>query len=182
VLFLDDDPKRADEFLASHPCAVWVQKVDECIERLNEEWCEVHLDHDLGGEIFVDSSREDCGMEVVRWLCASARQELRRSALFVIHTHNMNAAGAMVRSLREAGYEAVFRPFGMDLESWLTEEEVDEQAEPTGPDPPPHSASLLWLRWLHRLSKRLRRSGEPENETSASSGAAQSVEGQADDR
>ena len=54
ILFLDDDPARAEIFLAENPEAVWVQTADECIARLEEDWDEVHLDHDLGGERFVD--------------------------------------------------------------------------------------------------------------------------------
>src|SRR4051812_41221725 len=72
VLFLDDDPGRAAIFLAAVPHAVWVSTVEECLPRLEEEWDEVHLDHDLGGETFVDCGRDDCGMEVVRWLCLEA--------------------------------------------------------------------------------------------------------------
>jgi hypothetical protein len=155
VLFLDDDPKRAGEFVAKHPQAVWVRTAAECIARLSEEWGEVHLDHDLGGEIFVDSSREDCGMEVVRWLCAADRPSLRHDALFVIHTHNMNAAGAMVHKLQEAGYLAVYRPFGIDLERWISELDRNEQLEPSEPGPPRHSRGLHWPRWLSRLSRKL---------------------------
>ena len=50
ILFLDDDPERAEIFLADNPEAVWVQTAEECIARLAEAWDEVHLDHDLGGE------------------------------------------------------------------------------------------------------------------------------------
>src|ERR1700730_15634727 len=69
VLFLDDDPARGAVFLAEHPDAVWVTTAEECIAYLAEPWHEVHLDHDLGGEAFVDCERNDSGMAVVRWLC-----------------------------------------------------------------------------------------------------------------
>lgn len=70
ILFLDDDPVRGEIFLAEHPGAV-ARTADECIAYLCGPWDEVHLDHDLGGEIFVDHERDDCGMAVVRWLCTS---------------------------------------------------------------------------------------------------------------
>jgi hypothetical protein len=172
VLFLDDDPCRAREFLAQYPEAVWVQTAAECTGMLAETWDQVHLDHDLGGEIFVDSSREDCGMEVVRWLCREDRPALRGSALFVVHTHNMNAAGAMVRSLQEAGYLTVYRPFGLDLERWLAdrddedenEDEDNEDAsngvEACGQTSEPQSRSprRFCPGWLGRLVDRLVRS------------------------
>ena len=91
ILFLDDDPDRARAFLGRHPEAVWVQTAGECIARLAESWDQVHLDHDLGGEIFVDSSRDDCGMEVVRWLCSQPQEPLPNTWFFV-HSHNAEAA------------------------------------------------------------------------------------------
>ena len=70
VLFMDDDPARGASFLAEYPDAVWVQTAEDCIAHLAEPWDEVHLDHDLGGDVFVDFERDDCGMAVVRWPCA----------------------------------------------------------------------------------------------------------------
>ena len=66
----------------------------ECVARLAEPWDEVHLDHDLGGEVYVDVGRDDCGMEVVRWLAREPRRHLRK-ARFTVHSHNMAAAFEM---------------------------------------------------------------------------------------
>jgi hypothetical protein len=111
ILFLDDDPVRAAEFLADHPDAVWVETAADCIRSLREPWNEVHLDHDLGGQHFIDHDREDCGMAVVRWICDEPRTHLR-SALFVIHTHNPGAAVAMVFQLESMGYNVQEHRFG----------------------------------------------------------------------
>jgi hypothetical protein len=151
ILFLDDDPARAAAFLTRQPEAVWVENALDCIARLGDGWHQVHLDHDLGGEIFVDSKRPDCGMEVVRWLCAEAREQLEKT-LFIIHTHNAEAAETMVRTLREHHYLAVYRPFGIDLFDWLPDEESDDGREST-PESSPRSP---WKEWLGRLSRRLR--------------------------
>ena len=112
-LFLDDDPARAAAFLREHPDATWVQTVPECVEKLAEAWDEVHLDHDLGGEVYVDPDREDCGMEVVRWLAREPRKHLRR-ARFTVHSHNMVAACLMAfQGLRDhVGYRVEAKPFG----------------------------------------------------------------------
>ena len=122
ILFLDDDPDRARLFLVRHPDAVWVQTACDCIDFLSQPWDQVHLDHDLCGERFVDSSRSDCGMEVVRWLGA-AFQEQHRDTQFVIHSHNAEAAQMMVWTLYEAGYHAAYRPFAIDLVDWLSFED-----------------------------------------------------------
>jgi len=63
------------------------------------------LDHDLGGETFVDSGREDTGMEVVRWLCQN--QDSQDGLIFVrVHSHNAPAAHRMVFDLKRAGYSS----------------------------------------------------------------------------
>lgn len=111
VLFLDDDPGRAEIFLAEVPHAVWVSTVADCLLRLEEVWDEVHLDHDLGGETFVDCGREDCGMEVVRWLCLKPHPHLA-STRFYVHSHNAGAADLMVMQLRVNGFRVEARPFG----------------------------------------------------------------------
>jgi hypothetical protein len=166
ILFLDDDPDRSRIFLARHPEAVWVQTSEECIARLSSGWDQVHLDHDLGGQIFVDSSRDDCGMEVVRWLCVGAQEQLRDTQFF-IHSHNAEAAAAMVRRLHESGYHAVYRPFGIDVLQWLSDREADEEhqsapVQPARPDRPG---------WLRLLSRMLRRAALPQAPHSAAGAA-----------
>jgi len=111
ILFLDDDPARAAAFLADHSHAVWVKTAADCIRSLREPWSEVHLDHDLGGEHFVDHDRDDCGMAVVRWICEEPRTHLQ-SSLFVIHTHNPGAATAMIFQLESMGYNVREHRFG----------------------------------------------------------------------
>jgi hypothetical protein len=110
ILFLDDDPARAATFLAAAPRAVWVETAEKCIARLAESWDEVHLDHDLGGEKFVDFDREDTGMGVVRWLCGTPRPHLGGTR-FIIHTRNINAACMMVIHLEMGGFDVTARPF-----------------------------------------------------------------------
>lgn len=111
-LFLDDDPRRAEAFLEKYPDAHWVQNVVDCIAALSDKtWDEIHLDHDLAGEWFVDSERQDCGMEVIRWLTAEPRKHLM-AAKFVVHSHNSNASMVMVTQLGLAGYYVIEQPFG----------------------------------------------------------------------
>jgi hypothetical protein len=134
VLFLDDDPDRAVVFLAAYPDAFWVQTAEECLARLSEPWDEVHLDHDLGGEAFVDHERDDCGMAVVRWLCDRPRPHLKDTR-FVVHTHNPDAACLMALQLQLAGYGVEVCPFGCIVDP---------------PAPPGRLQSLVArvLRWL----------------------------------
>lgn len=132
LLFLDDDPVRASAFLKDHPRAVWVTTVPQCIERLAEPWDEVHLDHDLGGKRFVDSGDVDCGMEVTRWLCKEPRPHLQ-AARFFVHTHNSTAGLLMVLLMHRRGYQAEFRPFGLDLERLLAHNEPGQETADGAP-------------------------------------------------
>jgi len=154
LLFLDDDPRRAEEFLSENPEAVWVKTVADCLERMTEAWDEVHLDHDLGGQHFVDPNQVDCGMEVIRWMCKEPRPHLNDTSFFV-HTHNSVAGLLMVLQMRASGYKAEFRPFGLDLAKLLAHNEPgpDEVAET--PAPPPLS-QRPWLRRLLSLGPWMR--------------------------
>ncbi len=109
VLFLDDNPARAYVFLQREPDAIVVETAAECIKHLQPGtyWDEVHLDHDLNGESFVNPEREDCGMEVVRWICLNKPDVLT----FVVHSHNFWEAPSMVAALRAAGYRTLEIPF-----------------------------------------------------------------------
>lgn len=133
-LFLDDDPQRAAEFLAEYPDAVWVETVEDCVAKLEGCWDEVYLDHDLGGEQFVDASRADCGMAVVRWLAFEPRPHLRTTR-FIIHSHNGVAAYVMLLQLKNLGLNVSASPFGEGL--WR---------KPLPPPPPLWKRAIVWLR------------------------------------
>jgi hypothetical protein len=143
-LFLDDDPDRASAFLEAHPDAIWVQTVPECVEKLAEAWDEVHLDHDLGGELYVDVNRDDCGLEVVRWLAKEPRRHLRK-ARFTVHSHNMVAAFEMTYRLQGLGFRVEARPFGIE----------PPDLGPSGANDRP--ARLAWLRLRERARNLIRK-------------------------
>jgi hypothetical protein len=150
VLFLDDDPARAGAFLAGNPEAVWVSTVGECVEMLEVPggWDEVHLDHDLGGETFVASHRDDCGMEVVRWLCRDGPRPHLKETRFVVHSWNPDAAFAMTMQLELAGYRAIARPFGKG--------KPDDDPGPRGQGLPSRAPlDTTWSAWAGRLIGRL---------------------------
>jgi len=108
VLFLDDNPIRRKMFLSEVPSAQIVDTVAECIKKLEEEeWDYVLLDHDLGGETFVDSSRGDTGMEVVRWIL----EKKPKIGHVVVHSHNVPAANRMISLLEDGGYHCWYTPF-----------------------------------------------------------------------
>jgi hypothetical protein len=167
LLFLDDDPVRAEAFLIENPQAIWVQTVAECIDKLSENWDEIHLDHDLGGKTFVDVNETDCGMEVIRWLCREPREHLR-TAQFFIHTHNTLAGMLMVLQMKESGYSAEFRPFGLNPLLLLRRDEDDESRAAEQPlameTPAERPAPPGAFRSLIGSLTRFWRLGRPRNE------------------
>lgn len=108
ILFLDDDASRTAAFLDRIPDAVAVQTAEQVIAELpTRSWDVVCLDHDLGGEFFVDSGREDTGAGVARWI-AENKPSIGR---IIIHSHNPDGAKNMEATLARVGYNVVCIPF-----------------------------------------------------------------------
>jgi type II secretory pathway component PulM len=110
ILFLDDDPGRIRWLRSQAPSATCCETAQEMIAAFSDaqgsiEW--LFLDHDLGGEIHVDSNEPNTGMEVVRWL-ETHRKEV---GTVVVHLLKTTAAQAMIERLACAGYHAVHVPF-----------------------------------------------------------------------
>ena len=111
IIFLDDSLNRWRSFRSKIPSADHVETVAECVAAIQKEadidW--LFLDHDLGGETWVDSNREDCGMEVVRYLCANDCTS--RIKNIVVHSQNESAAKEMYLKLKDAKYNTQLVPF-----------------------------------------------------------------------
>lgn len=120
IVFLDDDPNRAavlnQRMLARDvEHTIWVHNVEETLDLLinyRERLRYVSLDHDLGSETYVHSGREDCGMEVIRWLEKQSPLDYK-DVVFVIHSWNIPAARKMAVRLIDKGYRVLQVPFGM---------------------------------------------------------------------
>ena len=113
VLFLDDNLFRcfaARHTFVGHDLHI-VHTAQDTIRLLGDSSGSfefVTLDHDLNSEFFVDSSRQDCGMEVVRWIVEN------KPSIGTINVHSWNhkAADEMVESLHTSGCQVVRRLFG----------------------------------------------------------------------
>lgn len=114
ILVLEDNKHRIAYFREHFPEAIIRDNTEEFIKDLmasDHKDDEVWLDHDLGGEIYVDSELRNCGMEVVRFL---EREPMKIKRIFV-HSHNTYAAKVMVSRLRAAGYAAYRHPFSLNM-------------------------------------------------------------------
>lgn len=110
ILFLDDTPERRRKFLSKYPAAKCVSTVKDCIEWLQKgDFVTLFLDHDLGGEVFVDSDREDCGAEACRWLTRNTPPHL---AEIILHSHNPMGVSVMLELLKPTRYQVYAVRFG----------------------------------------------------------------------
>jgi len=119
-IFLDDSKNRTKAFMRQAPHAICVETAQQAIDLLKrghlprvvavdgaQKVGHLFLDHDLGGEVYADSSRPDTGMEVVRWIVE------HRPAIEIIVVHSMNGPAAirMEQALIGAGYRCRRIPF-----------------------------------------------------------------------
>jgi hypothetical protein len=120
ILFMDDCNERAAVLYQrmterARDRTFWTSTVEEALGVLidyRDRLEVVYLEHDLNSDHFVHSGREDCGMEVVRWL---EKQDSTKYSHchFVIHTWNAKAGIKMTERLKAAGYRAHHQPFGL---------------------------------------------------------------------
>lgn len=113
ILILEDNQERVRQFMQKFVSAVvlCVEDADECIALLKtEKWDVLFLDHDLGGEEYVDSfSDEKTGYTVAKWL--SKHTDRTPKHVFI---HSLNSIGALNIQNRIAG--SLITPF-----AWLPE-------------------------------------------------------------
>jgi len=126
ILFLDDEPQRAvlaynRMSVADRNDTMWCTTAEEAIEAIwsyRDVLKKVSLDHDLEGQEYMNTKREDSGMEVIRFLEKKARKEPEEfkkleDTLFIIHSWNSHAAPIMRERLSNLGLNSVWIPFGM---------------------------------------------------------------------
>lgn len=109
VIFLDDNEERQKYFKSQLPFAKQTWTAEDTIEMIEKQEDKIDflfLDHDLGGEIYVDTDREDCGMEVVRWLMSNDK----KIDHIIIHSFNSDAAKEMLK-LRKNYKKTFYMPF-----------------------------------------------------------------------
>lgn len=106
ILFLDDDPTRAQIYMRENADVVWVETAEACIDYLKAQpWELVSLDHDLGHD--GAGTAEHNGMRVVEWI-EEHKPEVKH---FHVHSWNIPASIMMVKALTRAGYSVTSRPF-----------------------------------------------------------------------
>lgn len=113
ILILEDDPFRIELFkVYLEPLnfqVTYCSQANEATAELydNNNYDLIFLDHDLGGEVFVDSTRDDTGAAVARWLANEETIEgkpYNRGISIVIHSMNPAGQRNMQGILEAAGF------------------------------------------------------------------------------
>ncbi len=120
MLFMDDRTKRIHSALRQYG-EKWdlaiVTNVKECLRYLSDnDYAEVHLDFDLGGEDFQDPWGVGTGMDVVRYIEKFGWPTGKPKPIFRVHSSNVFAAFLMVKRLQDMDLIAVWERFVYDRE------------------------------------------------------------------
>lgn len=122
ILFCDDDPLRATRMWewqteAERRRTIWVKSVKEALKVLKECGSRVeqlHLDHDLDGQIPLPLNHPLSGMEIVRWFenIPKTKLETYLKMRITLHDHNRYAAIEQLKRFKNLGFKAYYVPFG----------------------------------------------------------------------
>jgi len=111
ILCLEDNPIRIEAIkqLFKNQDIIIVDNVKEAKElSLLNDFKVLLLDHDLGGQIWVDPEEENTGYSFVKWL---VENNLCRNSLIYIHSLNPIGANKMLNYLLDNGYDGIWHPF-----------------------------------------------------------------------
>ena len=119
IVFVEGDPQRAAlQFQRMTPAdqnrTFWVKSVPEAIDMLKnyrERLDIVSMGYNLNGEEYNHPSREDCGLEIVRFL-EKKKPETYAHVRFIVHSWAFLSGAKMANRLRAHGYNVLSKPFG----------------------------------------------------------------------
>jgi len=105
VLVLEDDSRRIfkfrQRFLEAGFVPTFVDTAKDCITYLEKEKFDcIFLDHDFGGEIYVDLNDSNTGSAVARWM--NCNDNLNSDTMVIIHSFNPAGAKYMNRLIKNS--------------------------------------------------------------------------------
>jgi CheY-like chemotaxis protein len=119
VFVLEDDPSRIETiqfFWGNFADFDITSSYGEAIEKFNGEYNLIMLDHDLGGQIYVDIKESNTGTNFAKWL---AKNCLSKTAPVIIHSHNPVGSMSMEEILIKGKFTQVASiPFGHLVKHW----------------------------------------------------------------
>ncbi len=115
VIFLDDDENRHRLMKSNMPFVKQVYTADEAIAALKGDGYIdfLFLDHDLGGEIYVDSKTHNTGATVAKWMAENKTP--KDIGFIIVHSYNPAGAKTMMHILKETFRSIAYQPFASDM-------------------------------------------------------------------
>lgn len=116
ALVLEDDENRIEEFKKrfnerSIIDVDFSDNYNDCISKLSiNEYQLINMDHDLGHQVFVDSSEENTGAGVARWILKN-KDKILGNPTFVVHSLNPVGSENIENIIKEAGFPVYRVPF-----------------------------------------------------------------------
>jgi len=106
ILVLEDNLERIKQFRERFRSFHGIDRVDycdtaqNCIELLKlSEYSLIFLDHDLGGEVFVNHDDKNTGSEVARWI---EKNPLKNGQSVIVHSCNPGGAEYMMHLIKNS--------------------------------------------------------------------------------
>lgn len=111
IFILEDDRQRILLFreASAELDVTYAESCAEAQERYHPPYDVMFLDHDLGGQIFVNSDDDNTGSAFSRWLPAD---DAKYHPTIIIHSYNPDGTEYMRQTLVDKGYTAHKIPFG----------------------------------------------------------------------
>lgn len=108
IFILEDNKERInwfiEEFGTHHDLTIEKNTEGAKKSLLSDSFDVAMLDHDLGGEVYVDSEHEDCGMRVAEFI---VENQIPLNAV-IVHSWNPVGARNMYDYFIRAGYSKTF--------------------------------------------------------------------------
>jgi len=111
ILVLEDDAERIHYFskvFVKHELAI-VNHVNMFAILCKKKFDIIFLDHDLGGEVYVESKHENTGYNACKFLV----ETINVNTPIIVHSYNENGAKNMMNLLKEEHQDQkAYQPFG----------------------------------------------------------------------
>jgi len=111
IFILEDDAKRTEwfnkKFIQNE--VIVSDNVKDALAILESNDFDIFfLDHDLGGQVYVDSGEFNTGNTISKYLS----ENMRKQAPVVVHSWNAEGARSMLNNLLSKKIRCVYTPFG----------------------------------------------------------------------
>lgn len=122
IFILEDDHTRVSLFAEALQSTDWVraEDVEDAKKMFEPPYDLILLDHDLGGQVYVDSEDPNTGAAFSKWLVGNYVPN--NSPIVVVHSWNHDGGKNMMETLKNIPNIILARQeFGITLLNWISD-------------------------------------------------------------